>query len=326
MINVGRILLAAASMTSIAVATGALAQATDYPAKAVRVVIPFPPGGPADVIGRLIGEKLNRAWGHPVIVENRPGAGGNVASEYTARAAADGYTLLLAANSHVTNGALYSNLKYDAIKDFTAITQVAYYSLVLVAHPSVAARNLKDLVSFAKANPGKLTFGSAGSGTPTHLANELFRRAAGIDIVHVPYKGAAPATTDLLGGQVQLMFNNPLSALPHVKTGKLHAIATTGLERSPTTPDVPTVAELGFPQFEVGTWFAFLGPAGIPKDITAKIAADVAAASTAPDIRERLLAQGIEARGTMPEQLSAIMQSDYAKWSKVIREANIKPD
>ncbi len=323
MTNIGRILLAAASM---AVATGALPQTTDYPNKAVRFVIPFPPGGPADVIGRLIGEKLNRVWGHPVIVENRPGAGGNVASEFTARAPADGYTLLLAANSHVTNGALYSNIKYDVIKDFTAITQVAYYSLILVAHPSIAARNLKDLVAFARANPGKLTFSSAGSGTPTHLANELFRRAAGIDIIHVPYKGAAPATTDLLGGQVQLMFNNPLSALPHVKTGKLHAIATTGLDRSPTTPEVPTVAELGYPQFEVGTWFAFLGPAGIPKEIVAKIAVDIAAASTAADIRDRLLGQGIEARGTTPEQLSAIMQSDYAKWSKVIREANIKPD
>jgi tripartite-type tricarboxylate transporter receptor subunit TctC len=320
---IGRVLLAAAAFSG---ACGVQAQAGDYPNKAVRFVIPFPPGGPADVIGRMIGEKLNRAWGHPVIVENRPGAGGNVASEFTARASADGYTLMLAANSHVTNGALYSNLKYDVIKDFTAITQVAYYSLILVAHPSVTARNLKDLVTFAKANPGKLTFSSAGSGTPTHLANELFRRAAGIDIIHVPYKGAAPATTDLLGGQVQLMFNNPLSALPHVKTGKLHAIATTGLDRSPTTPDVPTVAELGYAQFEVGTWFAFLGPAGIPRDIVAKISTDIAAASTAPDIRERLLGQGIEARGTTPEQLAAIMRAEYDKWSKVIREANIKPD
>jgi tripartite-type tricarboxylate transporter receptor subunit TctC len=321
--GMGRLLLAAAAF---AVACAVQAQAGDYPNKAVRFVIPFPPGGPADVIGRMIGEKLNRVWGHPVIVENRPGAGGNVASEFTARAPADGYTLLLAANSHVTNGALYSNIKYDVIKDFTAITQVAYYSLILVAHPSVTARNLKDLVTFAKANPGKLTFSSAGSGTPTHLANELFRRAAGIDIIHVPYKGAAPATTDLLGGQVQLMFNNPLSALPHVKTGKLHAIATTGLDRSPTTPDVPTVAELGYPQFEVGTWFAFLGPAGISRDIVAKVASDIAAASTAYDIRERLLGQGIEARGTTPEQLAAIMRAEYDKWSKVIREANIKPD
>lgn len=316
----------AIALAAMVIANASLAQTGDYPNKAVRFVIPFPPGGPADVIGRMVGEKLNRAWGQPVLVENRPGAGGNVASEFTARAAPDGYTLALVANSHVTNGALYSGLKYDVIKDFTPITQVAYYSLVLVAHPSVAARTLKDVIALARQHPGKLTFSSAGSGTPTHLANELFRRAAGIDIIHVPYKGAAPATTDLLGGQVQFMFNNPLSALPHVKTGKLHAIATTGLDRSPTTPDVPTVAELGFPQFEVGTWFAFLGPAGIPREIVAKIATDIAAASTAPDIRERLLAQGIEARGTTPEQLSAIMHADYAKWSKVIQEANIKPD
>lgn len=323
MMRIGKLVLAIATM---AIASAVQAQAGDYPNKAVRFVIPFPPGGPADVIGRMIGEKLSRAWRQPVLVENRPGAGGNVASEFTARAAPDGYTLALVANSHVTNGALYSGLKYDVIKDFTPISQVAYYSLVLVAHPSVAARTLKDVVAFAKQNPGKLTFSSAGSGTPTHLASELFRRAAGIDIIHVPYKGAAPATTDLLGGQVQFMFNNPLSALPHVKTGKLHAIATTGLDRSPTTPDVPTVAELGFPQFEVGTWFAFLGPGGIPKEIVAKVAADIAATATAPDIRERLLGQGIEARGTTPDQLSAVMQSDYAKWSKVIREANIKPD
>lgn len=304
----------------------AFAQPATYPAKPVRLIIPFAAGGPADVIARVYAEKLNRLWAQPVIPDNRPGAGGNIASELTAKAPPDGYTLLIAANSHVTNGALYSGLRYDPIKDFTPISQIAYYSLVLVANPALPARNLQELVAYAKANPSKLSIGSAGSGTPTHLASELFRRVAGIDFVHVPYKGAAPATTDLIGGQLQLMFNNPVSALPQMKSGKIRAIATTGLARSPASPEVPTIAESGYPGFEAGTWYAFLGPAGMPKDIVAKIAADLSAISKMEDVRERLLAQAVEVRATTPEALSAIMRADSERWSKVIRDANIKPD
>ena len=316
-------LLALVSVLSV-MSAGAIAQG--YPTKPVRVINPFPPGGPADAIARVITDKLALAWKQPIVIENRAGAGGNVASEFTAKQPPDGYTLLLAASSHVSNGALYRNLAYDPIRDFSAISQVAYYSLILVAHPGTPATTLAELITYAKANPGKLTFGSAGSGTPTHLTAELFRGTAGIDFVHAPYKGAAPATNDLLGGQLSAMFNNPVSALPHVKSGRLRALATTGLKRSPTSPDVPTVAELGYPGFEAGTWYAFLGPAGMPKDMVSKIATDLVAVLQMPDVRERLAGQGVESIGTSPAELETIMRSELEKWTKVIRAANIQPD
>jgi len=318
-------LAAFALACALLLANGAL-HAQTYPSKPVRVIVPFPPGGPADVLARLFAEKLSAAWNQPIVVDNRAGAGGNVGSELTAKASADGYTLLLAASSHVSNAALYSNLPYDAIRDFAPISQVAYYSLVLVVHRSVPATNLKELIALAKANPGKLTVASAGTGTPTHLAAELFRAATGVEFVHVPYKGAAPATNDLLGGHVQLMFNNPLSAMPHVRTGQLRALATTGAKRAAIAPDVPTVAELGYPGFEVGTWYAFLAPAGVPKNVLGKINADVVAALQSPDLRSRFAAQGIEPVGTSSAQLASIMRSDLDKWSKLIRSANIKPE
>ena len=316
-------LLALVSVSSV-MSPGAIAQG--YPTKPVRLINPFPPGGPADAIARVITDKLALAWKQPIVIENRAGAGGNVASEFTAKQPPDGYTLLLAASSHVSNGALYRNLAYDPIRDFSAISQVAYYSLILVAHPSTPAATLAELIAYAKANPGKLTFGSAGSGTPTHLTAELFRGTAGIEFVHAPYKGAAPATNDLLGGQLSAMFNNPVSALPHVKSGRLRALATTGSKRSPTSPDVPTVAELGYPGFEAGTWYAFLGPAGMPKDMVSKIASDLVAVLQIPDVRERLAGQGVESIGTTPAQLDVIMRFELEKWTKVIRAANIQPD
>ena len=300
--------------------------AQNYPAKPVKIIVPFPPGGPADVLGRVFADKLNAMWGQPVVVDNRAGAAGNIGSEVTAKSAADGYTILLAASSHVTNGGLYSKLPYDPIRDFTPISQVAYYALVLVAHPSVAASTLKELIALAKANPGKLSVASAGNGTPTHLTAELFRRATGIDFVHVPYKGAAPATNDLLAGQAQLMFNNPVSALPQVRAGRLRALATTGVTRSPITAEIPTVAESGYPGFEAGTWYAFLGPAGIPRDIVTKLATDIMAVLQVAEVRARFAAMGVDPIGTSPDQLAAIMHADLEKWTKVIRAANIKVD
>lgn len=317
---------AAALAAGIALALPLAAVAQTYPAKAVRIIVPFPPGGPADVLGRMFADKLQGLWGQPVLVDNRAGAAGNVGSEVTARSAPDGHTILLAASSHVTNAGLYAKLPYDPIKDFTPISQVAYYSLVLVTHPSVPVTSLGDLVAYAKANPGKLSWASAGSGTPTHLTAELFRVATGVQFLHVPYKGAAPATNDLLGGQVHAMFNNPVSALPHVRSGQLRGLATTGAKRSPTAPDLPTVAELGFPGFEAGTWYALLGPAGMPKEIASKVSADANAVLKMADVRSKLAAQGVEPVGTTPEQLLAIMNSDLEKWTKVIRAANIKPD
>jgi tripartite-type tricarboxylate transporter receptor subunit TctC len=302
------------------------ADAQTYPAKPVKIVVAFSPGGPPDVMGRIFADKLSAMWGQPVFVENRGGAGGNIGSEYVAKSVPDGTTLLLAPSSHVTNGALYSKLAYDPIRDFTPISQVAYYPLVLVVHPTVPATTLKELVALAKAEPGKLMLASAGSGTPTHLTAELFRSVAGIDFVHVPYKGAAPATNDLLGGQAQMMFNNPVSAMPHVKSGRLRALATTSAQRAPVAPDVPTVAESGYPGFEAGTWYAFLGPAGIAKEIQARLAADIVAVTQMADVRSRFAAMGVDPIGTTPEQLAAIMQSDLEKWTKVIRAANIKAD
>ena len=301
-------------------------RAQSFPSKSVRLIVPFPPGGPADVLGRVYAEKLSAAWSQPVVVENRAGAAGNIGSDMTAKASPDGYTLLLIASSHVINSALYDKLPYDPIKDFTPISQVAYYSLVLVAHPSVPAQSLTELVALAKAQPGKLVLVSAGNGTPTHLTAELFRTAAQIDFLHVPYKGAAPATNDLLAGQGQLMFNNPVSALPHVTAGKLKALAVTGTQRSALAPDIPTIAESGYPGFEAGTWYAFLAPAGLPPEILKKLSMDIVAITKQDDLKARFAKMGIEALGSTPEQLSEVMQADLIKWSAVIRNANIKPD
>ena len=301
-------------------------RAQSFPSKSVRLIVPFPPGGPADVLGRLYAEKLSAVWSQPVVVENRAGAAGNIGSDMTAKASPDGYTLLLIASSHVINSALYDKLPYDPIKDFTPISQVAYYSLVLVAHPSVPAQSLTELVALAKAQPGKLALVSAGNGTPTHLTAELFRTAAQIDFLHVPYKGAAPATNDLLAGQGQLMFNNPVSALPHVTAGKLKALAVTGTQRSALAPDIPTIAESGYPGFEAGTWYAFLAPAGLPPEILKKLSTDIVAITKQDDLKARFAKMGIEALGSTPEQLSEVMQAELIKWSAVIRNANIKPD
>ena len=317
-------LLACAGLAALALAGTAHAQT--FPAKTVRIIVGFAPGGPADVMARIYADKLGTLWGQSVVVDNRAGAGGNIGSEVTAKAAADGYTIVLAPSSHVTNGALYSKLPYDPIKDFTPISQVAYYSLVLAVHPSVPVTTLAELVALARAQPGQISVASAGSGTPTHLAAELFRIAASVDLLHVPYKGAAPATTDLISGQAKMMFNNPVSAMPQVRAGRLRGIATTGLTRAPIAPDLPTVAESGYPGFEAGTWYAFLGPAGLPGEVQAKLAADIVGVTQTADVRARFTAMGVDAIGTTPAQLTAIMQSDQEKWTRVIRAANIKPD
>ena len=302
------------------------AHSQSYPSKPVKLIVPFPPGGPTNLVGRLFAEKLSAMWGQPVVVDNRAGAAGNIGADVAAKSAPDGYTLLLIANSHIINGALYDKLPFDPIRDFTPLSQVASYSLVLVVHPSVAADTLHGLIALSKANPGKLSLASSGNGTSTHLAAELFRGVSGIDFVHVPYKGAAPATNDLLAGHVQLMFNDPVSALPLVRAGRLRALATTGLSRSPITEEIATMAESGYPGFQAGSWFAIVGPAGMPRDVVRKLFTDINAVLQLPDIRTRFAELGIDPIGTTPEQLAAVMQADLEKWAKVIRAANIKPD
>jgi tripartite-type tricarboxylate transporter receptor subunit TctC len=307
----------------LALASGeVLAQA--YPSKFVRLIVPFPPGGPSDIIARVLGQKLSEKWGRSVVVENRPGAGGNLGSELTAKAAPDGYTLLFAANSHAINATLFTNLSYDAVKDFTAVSQVASYALVLVVPSSSPVKSLTELVALAKSRPGQLNFASASTGTPTHLTMELFKGVSGIDVVHVPYAGAAAATTDLVGAQVQMMFNNPVSALPQIRAGKLRALAVTSRKRSALLPEVPTVEEQGYPGFEATTWFGILGPAGLPKPIVAKLEQDIIDALRAPDVRERLAAQLVEPIGTTSEQFGVIMKAEVAKWEKIIKAANLR--
>ena len=312
--------------TVIVGATGMPATAQTFPAKAVRIVVPFPPGGPADVLGRMLGQKLAERWGQFVVIDNRAGAAGNIGAEFVARSAADGYTLLLNASSHVINGSMYTKLAYDPVKDFTPVTEVASYMLVLVVHPSVPATTLKQFVALAKSRPGEIAVANAGAGTPTHLAAELFKSTAGINYLQVPYKGAAPANTDLLGGQVVAMFNNPINALPHANTGKLRALAVTGMQRLSIAPELPTVAESGYPNFEAGTWYGFLGPAQLPPEIVAKLHGDIVTVLRLPDIQQKLGAQGWDSHGNTPAEFAAILKSDFDKWAKVVKAAGLRAD
>jgi tripartite-type tricarboxylate transporter receptor subunit TctC len=298
--------------------------AQSYPAKPVRLVIPFAAGGPTDIVARLLGEKLAPIWGQPLVVDNRPGGGGTLGTALVAKAAPDGYTLVLAATSHVYNDLLIGNLPYDPIKDFTPVAMMVSFPSILVVHPGVPATDLRGLVEYAKANPGKLSFGSAGIGTLSHLSAELFKRAANIDLLVIHYKGAAPATTDLLGARLHGMFNNPLSSLPLIKSGQVRALAATGEHRSPSTPEVPTVAESGYAGFKSDNWFALVGPAGMPKEIVGKLAKDVAAVLDIPEVRRQFADRGLETTVSTPEQLAAVMRSDQEKYAALFRDANIK--
>jgi tripartite-type tricarboxylate transporter receptor subunit TctC len=303
---------------------GGAASAQTFPDRTVRIVVPFAAGGPADVLARVLGEKLHAAWGQPVVVENRGGGGANIGTEYVARAAPDGYTLLLNASNHVINANLYDRIGYDPFADFTPITEVASYMLVLVVHPSVPATSLAELVALARSKPGRLTVGNAGIGTPTHLAGALLAQAAGLDLVYVPYKGAAPANADLIGGQVMAMFNNPVNALPQVRAGGLRALAVTGARRLDLMPALPTIAELGYPGYEASTWFGLFAPAKAPRDVVMKIHAEAARALALPDMREKLAAQGFDVLGNTPEEFAAVLKSEHAKWGALIRSAGLK--
>jgi tripartite-type tricarboxylate transporter receptor subunit TctC len=308
------------------VLAAAPAAAETWPAHPVRVMVPFTAGGPTDVLARLIGEKLSRAWGQPIVVENRGGAGGNIGTELAARAAPDGYTLLLNPSSHVINPSLYGKLAYDPLADFAPLVGIASYMLVLVVHPSVPVTTLKEFVAYARAQPQGLAVANASTGSPTHLTAALFAQAAGLTFVHVSYRGAAPANTDLLGGQVTAMFNNPVNALPQIKAGGLRAVAVTGRERLALLPDVPTVAEEGYPGFAASTWYGLFAPAGLRPELAAKISADTIAALQLPDVRQKLAAQGFDVIASGAADFSALVQADFAKWAAVIKQAGLKPE
>ncbi len=297
-----------------------------YPSKPLRMVITFPAGGPTDVVVRLISQRLTDQWGYPVIIDNRGGAGGIVGTEIVARATPDGYTFLVGTAGGMTiNPALRSDLSYDPFRDFSPVGMLVVNPQILVAHPTLAAKNIRELVALAKQKPGQLNFASAGTGTATHLGLELLKLTAGIDVVHVPYKGGAPAVTDLIGGQVQLLWVSIPSVLPHVKAGRLRALAVSTAKRTTSAPDVPTVTESGYPGFEYSNWNALFAPAGTPQPQLRKINAQVVAALSDPAVAQRLTAQGADPAPGTPEELGKYMRTDHERWKKVIRTANIKP-
>jgi tripartite-type tricarboxylate transporter receptor subunit TctC len=306
--------------------TGAIAQS--YPTRPIRLVVPYPPGGPLDIMARAIGQKLTEAWHQPVVVDNRAGAGGNIGADLVAKSPADGYTLLMGAvATHAINPSLYSKIPYDPVKDFAPVALVAQVPNILVVNPAVPAKTVRELIELARAKPGYLNFASGSTGSTGHLAGELFNTMAGVKMVHIPYKGAAPATADLLAGQVQLMFDNLASALPNVKAGKLRALAVTTLARSPAMPDLPTIAESGLPGFDLTTWFGLMVPAGTPPEIVAKLNAEVVRALNANDMRERLEKMGAEPpANNTPEHFAAFIRAEAAKYARVVKDSGAKVD
>jgi tripartite-type tricarboxylate transporter receptor subunit TctC len=303
------------------------AQAQPYPSKPIRFVVPYPAGGPLDTVARLLAQKVGEGVGQPVVVDNKPGAGGNIGADLVAKSPADGYTILMGAvATHAINPTLYANIPYDPVKDFAPITQVASTPNVLVLNPSVPAASVREFIAYAKANPGKLNFGSGSTGSAGHLAGELFKAMAGVEMTHVPYKGAAPAMNDLVGGQIQLMFDNLASSLGQVKAGRIKALAVTTAKRTPLAPDLPTVAESGLPGFDISTWFGVFAPAGTPRDALDKLHAQFARALAAPDVREKMLALGAEPVGNRPEEFAAFIRSEAEKYARVIKASGAKVD
>ncbi|WER47926.1 tripartite tricarboxylate transporter substrate binding protein [Cupriavidus sp. WKF15] len=319
--------LAAAALAAAVVFSAPAAQAQAYPSKPIRMVVGFPSGGAPDTLARIVSEKISPAWGQPVVVDNKPGAGGNIGAEAVAHAPADGYTLAMGTvGTHSINGALYSKMPYDMVKDFTPVVLVATTPNVLVVHPDVPAKNIAELIALAKAKPGGLTFGTPGVGTSLHVAGELFNSMAGVKIVHVPYKGRAMAIPDLLGGHITMMFDNLPSALPVVKEGKLRALGVTSAKRSPSAPDIPTLAEQGLPGFEADSWFAIFAPANTPKDVVARLNAEFNRIYSLPDVQAKLRTLGLEPVLGTPEKLASYQRAEIAKWAKVVKESGAKAE
>jgi tripartite-type tricarboxylate transporter receptor subunit TctC len=326
-VSVRRLLAACAVLVTAVLAFAFPAEADTFPSRTVKLVVPFPPGGPLDATGRAIAQKLTEAWGQSVIVENKPGAGGNIGADYVAKSAPDGYTVVMGAlSTHAVNPSLYPKMPFDAQRDFAPITLVAITPNVLVVNPSLPVHSVKELIAYAKANPGKLSFGSGSIGSAGHLAGELFKVDAGVDMVHVPYKGAAPAMQGLLAGDTQLMFDNLASAMSQVKAGKLRALAVTSAERSKLVSDLPTMAEAGVPGFDISTWYGLLAPAGTPPDLIAKWNADVTKILSAPEMRERLATQGAEAAPDSPADFAKFIASELVKYAKIVKASGAKVD
>jgi len=317
----GKRVLNALLLVACFAAGAALAQA--YPSKPLRMVVPFPPGGSADILGRSVGQKLGERLGQPVVIDNRPGAGASIGAKAVAEAPADGYTLLLGTVSSHAMSPATNTVGYDPVKDFTPIAQIASIPFVVLVHPGVPVKNIAELVALAKSKPGQLTYASAGSGTSNHLAGELLGMAAGIKMLHVPYKGSAPALNDLLGGQVNAMFDLQLTAMPQIKSGKVRALAMTGAKRSALLPELPTVREAGVPGYEVTAWFGFFGPAGVPKPIVDRLNAELNAIMKLPDIRAKFAELGVETESGSAEEFAGFVRGEAGKWAAVIKAAGI---
>lgn len=324
----GRDMKAVAALCALAAfSSGLCVFAQSYPVKPIRWIVTFPPGGPTDVIARAVGAKLTEAWGQQVVIDNRAGAGGIIGTELAAKSAADGYTLLFGTSSGLSvNPALNSTLPYDPERDFAPVSLLVINPQILVVNIAVPVNSLKELIALAKSKPGQLNYGSVGRGSPNHLGMELLKSLAGIEIVHVPYKGTAPAVTDLMAGQVQLLFNSMPSVLPLVKSGKLRGLAVGSAQRSPAAPEIPTVAEAGVPGFEYVTWYGMFAPARTPAMIVAKLNAQVVKILAGPEMAQRLASQGAEPRSSTPAELALFMRVETERWRKVIKSAGIRID
>jgi tripartite-type tricarboxylate transporter receptor subunit TctC len=307
-------------------ASGAASAQSGFPTKAVHILVPYPPGGGVDVLTRTLGDELAKQWGQSVIVENRPGAGGVVASQALATAPPDGTTLIMVASGHATNPLLYAKLPYDTFKDFTPISLLASSPNILLVRADSPYRTLADLLAAAREKPGSLSYGMAGNGTSTHLAGELLKNLAKVDIVAIPYKGGAPAMNDLLGGQIPISINNGPESIGQLSAGSVRALGVTTAKRAAMLPDVPTIAEAGVPGYDTGVWWGLLGPANMPSEIVAKLSRDFVAAVNAPSVKERLGALGASPIGSSPQEFDALIHADYDKWGPIIKAAGIKSE
>ncbi len=304
-----------------------VAAQASFPGKPLSIIVPFTPGGTTDILARIVGQGLSTEFGQPVVIENRAGAGGNIGGQVASKAAPDGYTLFMGTvGTQAINASLYKKMPFDPIKDFAPITRVANVPNLLVANPTQPFKSVAELIAYARANPGKVNFASSGNGTSIHLSGELFKTMAKVQMVHVPYKGSAPALTDLLGNQVGIMFDNLPSVIAHVRSGKLRPLAITTAKRSPELPDVPTLAESGLPGYEATSWFGLLAPAGTPAAVIAKLNAAIVKVLAQPDVRKRISDQGAEVYSETPEQFAAFILTEGVKWGKVVRDSGASLD
>jgi tripartite-type tricarboxylate transporter receptor subunit TctC len=315
----------AALVLALGPASGALAQGA-YPTKPVKIVVPYSAGGPADIYARFVGDRLQKAMGQPFVIENRPGAGAIIGTDAVAKSAPDGYTLLMMSNTHTVNESLFSKKPYSLLRDLAPIAPINYSDLILVVHPSVPAKNLKELIALAKAKPGALNYASSGPGTPYHMAGELFKAMAGVDLVHVPHKGSAEARTDVLAGNVQMMFDAITTMAPLVQSGKVRAIATSGKTRSSIMPDVPTLSEAGVPGYDAVIWLGMMAPAGTPKSVIDTLNAAIQKIVDAPEVKEAWAKQGAVPMRMSPEEFGKFIEQDIQKWAKVVKFSGAQVD